>query len=874
RSADAAARSLQVLDEPAVRAAWADAGVRIAVAASGVSAFESSVSGDRSSSVSGDRSSSPEASSSGASSSGASSGVTSSGSSSQLSGGEIPAALLGLVDEHVQSLAGGLPAGAPARGLVTGIAQTMAVNRVWQDLRSGRLQDRLSGPLDARDAAAVGAAAQVLSTALFEHLVAQGRERVRDPFLPDVAAPAQEQRAAALSEAFDALNGLDVLAARVAASGLAPQRASSLMNGLWVSFLGSVPRVLAGAPAQTIAAAQRQLAAYGRAGVSESQRLPLWHQRALDLADPQSRPEAVAETRVFVQEAARLLWRWAADPSAPVPRQTPAARAQAAAVAAAQSPGAQGSAADRNAWVRGGVVADPGPRTALPLALVVPYVGVNVPVPSSIADWLGTSVGLLLDGLPRDTGGAFEAYVATAGLMYENLPRLSDLQQRQVVPLTTALTGALYESLLGFGREPDTWARAQVVREMVQWESAQAAAQASAAVPAQGASQEAARALPESVRAVFAGLAPAVNRLAVGGWGVDTILRLLPAVREVVINGALAQTLAGAPPATVESARQDLVRFWEAAGSRTVAGAATSTATGWAQLLAALREPLLAQARAMRALSQAEARARQEAQAQGQGQAETQAPPAGSAAAEVRELTMALSRVRAAAPGQLQAASDALLRAAVNLENRLADWVSGGPREVTDAVTESGAVVESGAAAERPVSAAVADGLLGLGQQRLDAKDSRESTVSRAQDRPSLLVLTEGLADAARQVAVSWPGVPAQESGVPAELLAGAQSGPEVAQRLREAAQQLALAQVRELAAGEATRSALSSLVNDPAGPFGEATWAGLAQRLDGPAGQSPAVRAAAVEETLAGVSRQFQAAVARWVPGYEWFRR
>ncbi|HET9658674.1 MAG TPA: hypothetical protein VFP72_25220, partial [Kineosporiaceae bacterium] len=33
-------------------------------------------------------------------------------------------------------------------------------------------------------------------------------------------------------------------------------------------------------------------------------------------------------------------------------------------------------------------------------------------------------------------------------------------------------------------------------------------------------------------------------------------------------------------------------------------------------------------------------------------------------------------------------------------------------------------------------------------------------------------------------------------------------------------------------------------------------------------------MRAAAVEETLAGVSRQFQAAVARWVPGYEWFRR
>ncbi|HET9654121.1 MAG TPA: toxin glutamine deamidase domain-containing protein, partial [Kineosporiaceae bacterium] len=200
-----------------------------------------------------------------------------------------------------------------------------------------------------------------------------------------------------------------------------------------------------------------------------------------------------------------------------------------------------------------------------------------------------------------------------------------------------------------------------------------------------------------------------------------------------------------------------------------------------------------------------------------------------------------------------------------------------GNRSAAPSVAESSASgSESGA-----VSPAVADGLLGLGQQRLDAKDSRESTVSRAQDRPSLLVLTEGLTEAARQVAVAWPGVPAERSGVaaersgvPAELLAGAQSGPEVAQRLREAAQQLALAQVRELAAGEGTRATLSSLVNDPAGPFGEATWAALAQRLDGPAGQSPAVRAAAVEETLAGVSRQFQAAVARWVPGYEWFRR
>ena len=58
---------------------------------------------------------------------------------------------------------------------------------------------------------------------------------------------------------------------------------------------------------------------------------------------------------------------------------------------------------------------------------------------------------------------------------------------------------------------------------------------------------------------------------------------------------------------------------------------------------------------------------------------------------------------------------------------------------------------------------------MGLGHQRLDAKDSRESTVSRVQDRPPLLVLTEGLAGAARQLAISWPAVPVEGSGVPVE---------------------------------------------------------------------------------------------------------
>jgi hypothetical protein len=166
------------------------------------------------------------------------------------------------------------------------------------------------------------------------------------------------------------------------------------------------------------------------------------------------------------------------------------------------------------------------------------------------------------------------------------------------------------------------------------------------------------------------------------------------------------------------------------------------------------------------------------------------------------------------------------------------------------------------------------DGLMGLGHQRLDAKDSRESTVSRVQDRPPLLVLTEGLTGAARQVAVSWPGVPAERSGVPVELVAGADSGPVVAQRLREACQQVARGLVRELVAGEDTRATLSSLVNDPAGPFGEVTWGALAERLEALSGRGPAVRAAVVEEQLAGVSREFQAAVARWVLSHEWFRR
>jgi hypothetical protein len=501
-AADAAARSLQLLGDPCVQAAWSDAAARIAAASS-----RATVSGTAT---------------------------------------DVPQALLRQVDLRLRPLLEGMPADAPGRYLVTRIAKVVAVVAVHTQLRRGDLESTLGASPDPVDAAALQAAAAAMAVWLYKEMVSQGRERpATAPFLPGVALPGE--REAALTEVFAALRGLDVLGATVAGAGLAPGSASALLNALWAVLAdNAVHRVVAEASAETRDVARRQLRHYGQTtGVTESQPVPLWHRLAQSLAVPQLRPAMTTHVQTFAREAVRLLWRWAADPSAPVPPRT---------VAAAMQQGIELSAVGAHrvvrpvsmaaaAWPGRGGPADPGQPVTVPLAEVVPYARVSAPVPARLASEIMKRVGVLLGQLPNDTAGAFEAQLAAAGSVRENFAGFSAVDRAELAPLASALSDALYSSLADFGRTARVQAAGQepvVVHGAGPMDGVEPADGARPVVAdADQAAREALETLPSTVREVLEGLAPAVTRLSVGGWSRNTVIVLLRALRNAVINGVL-----------------------------------------------------------------------------------------------------------------------------------------------------------------------------------------------------------------------------------------------------------------------------------------------------------------------------------------------
>jgi hypothetical protein len=648
-AADAAARSLQLLGDPCVQAAWADAAARIAAASSRAT-------------VAGPGPSLSESLSGGAATETA----------------DVPQALLRQVDLRLRSILEGMPGDAQGRYLVTRIARAVAVNAVHTQLRRGDLESRLSASPDPADAAALRAAAAAMGAWLYRQMVSQGRQRpATASFLPGIALPGE--REAALTEVFAALRGLDVLGATVAGAGLAPGNASMLLNTLWAILAdNAVHRVMTDASAETREMARRQLRHYGQAaGVTPSQPVPLWHRLAQDLAVSQQRPATIARVRIFAREMVRLLWRWAADPAAPVPPRTIAATLQwgihLPAAAASRMVGPVPTAAE--AWPRRGGPADPKPAATVPLAEVVPYARVTATVPARLASELRQRVGNLLDQLPNDTAGVFEAQLAVAGLVRGNLAGFSAIDRAELSPLASALSDALSSSLAAFGRMARAQAADQEPVVVHGAEPMDGVEPAGGAFPvetdAEQAASQALENLPSSVREVLEGLAPAVTRLAVGGWSRNTVIVLLGALRDAVINGVLGAVFPGSPEETVDLARRTLVRLWEEAGSPEVGGGTASTAgPRWVRLVSQLRAPTLARSLA---LAQAQWHAQVLAQAQVEAQVQAQA----QAQVEAQVQAQAQVQVEAQAQVHVQAAAAALRRLTLRLAVPLSEWAAG-----------------------------------------------------------------------------------------------------------------------------------------------------------------------------------------------------
>ncbi|HET9656112.1 MAG TPA: hypothetical protein VFP72_12205, partial [Kineosporiaceae bacterium] len=159
--------------------------------------------------------------------------------------------------------------------------------------------------------------------------------------------------------------------------------------------------------------------------------------------------------------------------------------------------------------------------------------------------------------------------------------------------------------------------------------------------------------------------------------------------------------------------------------------------------------------------------------------------------------------------------------------------------------------------------------LLDLGRARLDHRERLEDTLSREQDRPRLLLLTEGLAAALEQVAHTLASTE-PPTATTADLLA-------TIDLWRRAALDAAGQVVDGLALGAAQNLRLHSLLQDAWGPFGESTWHRLATQLRDLPTQSRATRQAglaAINDRYATLTRAFHAQVADVLPSHTWFRR
>jgi hypothetical protein len=605
---------------------------------------------------------------------------------------------------------------------VTRIAQTAAVGQVLADLHRGDLESFLGVPLDLRERGALEVAAAALSAGLYEQLVTFGRDRPWSSGLWVPTAVAQARAGSALGEAYQALRGFVPVSAWVAAAGLPRGQSAHLLRALWTNLAdNAVLRVLADAPAETVEAARRELRRYGemtkftvRTGRTRWV-MPLWETFAGGLACSNMSQGFTLETEIFVREGARLLWRWAADPSVQI---TPRERRNAEHFQVDLRPPSGQWARElasmagwtgRALWRLGTGSVGPQQTTAIPLAQAVPHARVAAGVPAPFAAVIREQVGRLLGLLQRDTAGTFEARLASAqvvNMLLTRQPGLSVGEQTGLVTLREALADALYDSLGAFGRA--------------------AAARRAVDVPAPAAEAEAdpgrlaLESLPTRLREAVEGLTPAVTRLATGSWPVSVVTDVLTAPVDAFAARAVATILPDAPASVVEAARRNVVRLWDEVGfGQVVESTSFGRVPVWERLVEHLRAPDFARAELRRrsaALAELGA-ALQEAQDQvaavvpivGEIQEDfelaletpqdavvldrasllmrTSAVELARVRGEVQALTRELARSRrdeqsavrrlSEAEEQAQAAVEAVDRLALMLTTSLADWASG-----------------------------------------------------------------------------------------------------------------------------------------------------------------------------------------------------
>ncbi|HET9655504.1 MAG TPA: hypothetical protein VFP72_09125 [Kineosporiaceae bacterium] len=412
------------------------------------------------------------------------------------------------------------------------------------------------------------------------------------------------------------------------------ERSAALLDGLWEALVdNAVPRVLAHAPAETVEAARRELRRFGETAMvlplpgERGGELPLWGVLAAALVVPGMQRQFRLGTEIVTDEAARLLWRWVADPSTRVPPQSttsadhfhvdlrPAEGHWAVELAA--SAGWTG----RALWRSQTGSAGPEQATVVPLTQVVPHARVAAGVPTPFAAGIRELVGGLLGQLPHDTAGVFEAQLATAQVVSEYLTHQAGLsvgERAGLLTLQQALSNALYESLGSFGRAAvagpavEAPAPGAVVHPEVgaQPNAAVAAAHPQAAAAEAGPGRRALESLPPGVREAAAGLTPAVRRVATSSWSVPVVIDGLIVLRDTFAAQAAAAVLPDAPADIVDVTRQEVVRLWDGAGFGPVLeGTSSATPPIWRQLVDDFRALDWARAARWRLLDRTQAQA-------------------------------------------------------------------------------------------------------------------------------------------------------------------------------------------------------------------------------------------------------------------------
>jgi hypothetical protein len=499
----------------------------------------------------------------------------------------IPETIAWQVDLRTRELLRGLPRGAVGTRFVVQVAQVVAVERVLSDWADGRMEAFLGASLDPRERTALAGAGRVLSAGVYEQLVAQGRERPEIAGLIPPVAGVPARTRPVLEEAYQALSGFAPVVEWVVASGLPAARSALLLGAVWNVLVDNcVSRTLADVPAQTVRAARQELRRYGERALCVTPvagrfvTMQVWQAFTRELTDSRMRNWAAERADIFAQEGGRLLTRWLAVPSYQIPPRAPEVDEHFEEDLRPAIGGAVMNLVYLMTWVARAkwrrVFGSSGSEQvyAVPLSEVVPHARLAATVPTPFAAAMRAWTGQILQHLPEDTAGPFEARLAAAGVATSYLKYEGGLtvgERTSLAALRDVLVRELNGGLVDLGR-----AR---IRPML-------------VADAVGQDVDATfNRLPQSVGEVLRGLTPAAIRVATAGWPVEIAIPLLYVLQDALVIPAVNLVLPGAPAIAVEVARQELAELWGQLGSRRARAVPATSESGWRRLVEQLQAP-------------------------------------------------------------------------------------------------------------------------------------------------------------------------------------------------------------------------------------------------------------------------------------------